>query len=165
MGYLSIFVGHWKDGVFWLSWNLLCMIGLWAVGALVFLFFENPPWFELFDRGQFFLYSVGLLGQAMYILTKEREITTIPQRPTFIILSVLSLLVCAVFFIATVLSNFTNSPDIVPRTTILRFIGIATFSVSMLIGFFVTIADEKRTDVDFSALSQKDLRRLEDMIP
>ena len=140
------------------------MFGLWVAGAVVFLFLNNPPWFQLFDRGQFFLYSVGFLGQAMYIVTKDRSITTIPHRPLLILLSVIALLLCAVFFSATVLSNFANSPEIVPRVTILRYIGVGTFCLSMGIGFWVAIAAEERGDFDISETRDQSLRRLEDRI-
>ena len=131
---------------------------------MFFFFLDRPPWLQLFDRGQFFLFSVGFLGQAMHILTKEKEITIIPYRSTLIFVSVISLVFCILFFAGSVFSNFADSPDIVPRVTIIRYLGIGTFCASMAIGFFVTIADEERKDLDISDLGQQSLRRLEDKI-
>ena len=105
---MTTIVEHWKSGAMWLGWNLMGMLGLWGAGCLVFFYLDNAPWFELVDRGQFFLYSVGVLGQAMYILTKEKKITTLPLRSLFTFLSVAVLLMCTLFFAGTMLSNFTD---------------------------------------------------------
>ena len=80
MIYMQLLLAHWANGMYWLFWNVLAMLGLWGAGLIIFTFLENAPWLELVDRGQFFLYSVGFLGQGMYVLTKEHKITTIPNR-------------------------------------------------------------------------------------
>ena len=71
-------------GAKWLFWNIVAMLGLWGTGLLVFFFFDNTFWLELIDKGQLFLYSVGFLGQAMFILVKDMKITTFPLRGTLI---------------------------------------------------------------------------------
>lgn len=140
------------------------MLGLWTAGCLIFFFLASPPWLQLIDRGQFFLYSVGFLGQALYVLTKERKITHIPYRPQLTFASVVALLMCAVIFSGTVLSNFTNSPDIVPRMLLLRTLGIFTFIISMLVGMLAMMVDEDRDTFDFNELSDSSGSRLEERV-
>ncbi len=140
------------------------MLGLWAAGLVIFLFLEHPPWLQLIDRGQFFLYSVGFLGQAMYILTKERRITTIPHRRLMVSVTVSCLIICTLLFCGNVLSNFSDSPDIIARTALLRYIGLTVLLSSVTIGFLVTIAAEERDNVDLHKLGQAGVRRLENQI-
>lgn len=161
---MTTIVEHWKSGAMWLGWNLMGMLGLWGAGCLVFFYLDNAPWFELVDRGQFFLYSVGVLGQAMYILTKEKKITTLPLRSLFTFLSVAVLLMCTLFFAGTMLSNFTDIIIVESKMWYLRSLGLVTFVASMLIGFFVTIAAEDRQEVDMDDLNQQSIRRLGDRI-
>ena len=160
----EILAEHWRSGALWLGWNLMGMLGLWGAACLIFLFHENAPWLELVDRGQFFLYSVGALGQVMYILTKEREITTLPQRSLLTYFSVGCLLLCTLLFSGTVLSSFADNTLIEPRMWILRLLGLATFVASLTMGFAVTIVAEEREEVDFAKLSQQSVSRLETKI-
>ena len=165
MSYMQLLVAHWANGMYWLFWNVLAMLGLWGAGLTIFTFLENAPWLELVDRGQFFLYSVGFLGQGMYVLTKEHRITTIPNRRLLVSLTVSCFLICTLFFAGFVLSNFSNSPDINPNPAILRYVGFFILLVSMALGFLVTLAAEERGDIDFSRLGQQGVRRLEEQIP
>ena len=165
MSYTQLFVAHWTNGIFWLCWNILAMLGLWGAGLTIFLFLKDAPWLELVDRGQFFLYSVGFLGQAMYVLTKEHKISTIPYRRTLICLTVSCFLICTLLFAGYVLSSFSNSPDINPNPAILRYIGLVILLFSMAVGFLVALAAEERGDIDYSQLGQKGIRRLEEQIP
>ena len=119
MSYKRLLTDHWANGFAWLFWNAMGMFGLWAAGLVIFLFLENPPWLKLIDRGQFFLYSVGFLGQAMYILTKEHKITTIPHRRLLVSATVSCLIICTLLFGGNVLSNFSDSSDITTRTALL----------------------------------------------
>ena len=158
---MSMLVDHWRSGAWWLCWNLLGMLGLWGAGALAFSYLHNAPWFQLIDRGQLFLYSVGVLAQVMYILAKETKITTLPNRPLLIFLCVFCFLVCALLFGGTVLSNFSDSPDLDPKMGLIRSLGLITFAASMAMGVWVTIAAEARQGVDLDKLSQQNINRLE----
>lgn len=141
------------------------MVGLWGAGVLVFFFLQNPPWLELVDRGQFFLYSVGFLSQAMYILTKEHKITTIPLRGPLFWCTTGSFLLCALIFAGYVFANFADSANINTRTVALRWLGLSVLVVSIAIGFLVTIANEERSDVDIPELGESGVSRLKDQIP
>ena len=165
MSYTQLLVAHWANGISWLFWNFLAMLGLWGAGLIIFIFLKNPPWLELVDRGQFFLYSVGFLGQAMYVLTKDHKITTIPYRRLLVCLAVSCFLFCTLVFAGYVLSNFADSPDIKANPAILRYTGVSILLLSMAMGFLVTLAAEERGDVDFSELGQKGLLRLQEQIP
>lgn len=165
MSYKQLIVAHWANGIFWLSSNVLAMLGLWGAGLVIFTFLENPPWLDLVDKGQFFLYSVGFLGQAMYVLTMDHKIKTIPHRRPLIYLTVLLFLICTLFFAGYVLSNSAVSPDIKDNLSILRYIGLSILLLSMAVGFLVTIAAEERGDVDFSQLGQQGVLRLQEQIP
>lgn len=164
MSYKRLLTDHWANGFAWLFWNAMGMFGLWAAGLVIFLFLENPPWLKLIDRGQFFLYSVGFLGQAMYILTKELKITTIPHRRLLVSATVSCLIICTLLFGGNVLSNFSDSSDITTRTALLRYIGLSVLLSSITIGFLVTIAAEERGNADFSDLGKTGVRRLNDQI-
>ena len=155
---------HWKSGVSWLGWNFLGMLGLWGAGSLVFSFLDNAPWLELVDRGQLFLYSVGVLAQVMYILTKERKITTLPGRSVLIYLCFACFMLCTLLFSGTVLTNFAESPDIVPKIAFLRILGFITFAASMAVGIWVTMAAEERQDLDLEKLRQKNIELLGDKV-
>lgn len=157
---MAILLEHWKSGVSWLSWNFLGMLGLWGAGALAFSFLSEAPWLQLIDRGQLFLYSVGILAQAMYILVKERRITTLPNRPLLIFLCFLCFVVSALFYGGTVLSNFADSPDIVPQIVVLRSVGLITLAASMVVGVWVTLVAEERQEVDLGELSERNISRL-----
>ena len=52
---------HLGSGARWLSCNVIGLVGLWGGGCL-FFFLADPPWGELIDRGQFFVYSMGVFG-------------------------------------------------------------------------------------------------------
>ena len=162
---MAVIAEHWKSGVFWLIWNLVGMLGLWATGGLIFFFLDNPPWFELIDRGQFFLYSVGVLGQVMYILNKERKITKLPLRSWISTPSVVCLLVCTVLFSGTVLSDFTDITVGEQKISWLRWAGLGTFLASLSIGLVAAIAAEDRQGVDMEEIGKRNYRRLEARIP
>ena len=155
---------RWKEplavGGKWLLWNFVAMLGLWGTGLLVFFFFDNPQWLELIDRGQLFLYSAGFLGQAMFILFKDLKITTFPLRGTLIAFTLVCFFLCILFFCGYVFTDFSNSPDIIPRATELRFIGLGFLLASMFIGLAVIIAAEQRSDVDYSELGRAGVSRL-----
>ena len=165
MSYTQLLVAHWTNGIAWLFWNITAMLGLWGAGLTIFFFLENPPWLELVDRGQFFLYSVGFLGQAMFILTKEHKITIIPHRRVLIGSTVLCFVICTLLFGGYVLSNFYGGPGIKDNPEILRYTGLSILLFSMAVGFLVTIAAEERDDVDIPRLGQTGVRRLEQQIP
>ena len=160
----GISLKRWKDplkiGGKWLLWNFVAMLGLWGTGLLVFFFFDNALWLELIDRGQLFLYSVGFLGQAMFILVKDLTITTFPWRGTLIALAVVCFFLCILFFCGYVFTDFSDSPDIIPRTTELRFIGLGFLLASMTIGLMVIIAAEHQSDLDYSERMQAGTDRL-----
>ena len=129
-----MFRRHWRTGGRWVFWNGVGMVGLWGVGWVAFLFLVDTPWSELVDRGQFFLYSVGTLVQVMYLLTKDKKITTFPQRSLLTSISVLFLMMCAVLFGATVLSNLTEITVVESKVGWLRWSGVGIFLASMLVG-------------------------------
>lgn len=166
MGFGALAKYSWGSGFHWFVWNAFGMLGLWGGGLLVFyIFLKNPPWLELVDRGQFLLYSVGFLAPAMYLLVKERQITTIPFRTPLIFFWVVDLFVCGLLYSGTILGTFTESPDVVPRLSILRYLGAATLVTSMIIGFLVVVATEAREDVDLTDLRDEGLRRLDRDFP
>ena len=158
MGFQSILRANWKSGVAWLSWNLLGMLGLWGGGVLVFLFLKNPPWLQLIDRGQFFLYSVGFLAPALYALQKERRITMIPFRGILTFSAVAALLVCALAFAGMLFVTFTDSPDIESRSSLTRYLGIGTLVGSTVIGFLVAVVAEERQDFDYAKMTEARVR-------
>ena len=155
---------HWQSGFWWLCWNFAGMLGLWGVGWLIFFFLEDAQWLELVDGGQLFLYSVGVLAQVMYILTKERKITTLPMRSFLTYMTVVCLLMSTLLFSGTVLSNFAELAIVESKLWVLRLLGIITFVASISMGFAVTIAAEDREDVDLGKLSEQNVSRLADRI-
>ena len=165
MSYTQLLVDNWTNGIAWLFWNIMAMLGLWGGGLAIFFFLENPPWLELVDRGQFFLYSVGFLGQAMFILTKEHKITTIPHRRVLVCSTVLCFVICTLLFVGYVFSNFSGGPGIKANPELLRYTGLSILLFSMAVGFLVIIAAEERDAVDISHLGQTGVRRLEEQIP
>ena len=164
MSYKELLIKHWGHGLWWLFCSTVAMLGLWGTGLAVFFFLENPPWLQLVDRGQFFLYSVGFLGHALYILTKDFRVSTIPLRRVLLGSTLGCLLVCTVIFGGSVLSNFSGEPE-VSRVAVLRYLGLAILLFSVFIGFLVNIADEERGPVDYPALGETGVRRLEGLIP
>ena len=127
------------------------------------LFFtENAPWLQLIDRGQLFLYSVGVLGQVMYILNKDKEITTLPMRSSLRYFSVACLIMCGVLFGGTVLSDYTSIDIVEHRLWWFRALGLATFVASVLMGVLVATAAESRDDIDLELIRRKNADRLAD---
>ena len=165
MGYKQLLSKHWRNGLSWLFYSFMAMLGLWGAGLVIFSFLENPPWLQLVDRGQFFLYSVGFHGQALYILTKDSKVSTIPRRRVLLGCTVLCFIVCTLIFCGSVLPNFSDTPEIISRPAIVRYLGLGILLCSVSIGFFVNIADEERGPVDYSALGETGVRRLEELIP
>lgn len=161
---MGMLAEHWKSGVSWLGWNCLGMLGIWGTGSLLLFFLNDPPWFQLMDGGQLLLYSVGMLAQVIYILTKERKITEVPYRSLLIFLSFSCFLVCAVLFSGTVLTNFTDSPDLEPRIWLMRSLSMVTFVASITVGVMVTIAAEERQEVDIPRLIGANMSRLDDKV-
>ena len=106
---------HWRSGVHWLAYNMLGMVGLWGVALLILAFFEDPIWGLLFDRGQLFLYSVGFLCPALYVLQKERKITTFPHRGTLAFLSFSAFTVAVLLFTGATIASISDAPDFVPN--------------------------------------------------
>ena len=159
---MTMLVEHWKSGTHWLAWNLLGMLGLWGTGFLIFFFTENAPWLQLVDRGQLFLYSVGVLAQVMYVLNKDRKITSLPLRSSLMYFSVACLLMSGVLFGGTVLSAYTPIAIVEHKLWWFRALGLATFVASIAMGFLVTTVAESRQDVDLEQISKKTLDRLTD---
>ena len=165
MSYIQLLVAHWADGLFWLFWNIFAMLGLWGTGLTIFYFLETPSWFELVDKGQFLLYSVGFLGQAMFILTKEYKITTIPHRRTLVCFTVFCFAICILLFVGVVLSSFNDGTGNGGNLVLLRYTGFSILIFSMSVGFLVTIAAEARDSVDIPSLGETGVQRLKDQIP
>ena len=155
---------RWQSGVLWLGWNLLGMLGLWAVGCFVFFYLDPVPWFKLVDKGQLFAYSVGFLVQAMYILTKEARITALPHRPWITLGTVCCLLLCAVFFMGTIQTEITDNSVIADRIWWFRSLSIVIFTISMAMGVWVTVAAQDTDLVDIEKLSQSNIDRFEDSV-
>ncbi len=149
----------------WVGWNLLGMLGLWGTAAAAYFFLDANPWLQLFDRGQFFLYSVGILVQVLYILTKEWKITTLPGRRVLFMVSLFCFMVCVAFFTGTVLANEADSPSIVPKIELLRWLGIGMLCFSMVVGLIVTIVAENREQLIMSTFSQQNIDRLASRLP
>ena len=154
---------HWGSGARWLSCNVIGLVGLWGGGCL-FFFLTDPPWGELIDRGQFFVYSMGVLAQVIYILTKELKITRLPLRNPLLIFSIIWILLCAFLYSGTFLSYIIGSSAIVAKLWLLRPVGVTLFMVSMLVGFLVTIVAENRQDVDIEEISRRNIASLDDRV-
>ena len=75
-------------------------------------------------------------------------------------MTVVSFLCCILFFCGYVFSNFSDSPDIIPRTVELRIIGLGFLLFSMIIGFSVIIAAEYQSDFDYLKLELAGVNRL-----
>ena len=165
MRYAQLLANHWKNGLSWLFFSGMGMLGLWGFGLVLFMFIDNPPWLDLIDQGQFLLYSVGFLVQPMYVLLQDRHITTIPYRGMLICATLLCFTLCALLSGGYVFANFVVSPDIRPKTAHLRYIGVAILLFSVGIGFLVTIAVEEKQDFDIDESSQAGVRRLDELIP
>lgn len=140
------------------------MISLWVGGGVSFLFLSEPSWTKLIDLGQFFLYSVGVLAQVLYMLMKERKITEFPGRNIFLGLTFFLLLICAVVYGGTVFANFTYTPEIAPRVLLLRFLGISILGGSIVLGVLVTTFAEERENVNLDELNQENYNRLSDRL-
>ncbi len=165
MHYIKLLVKHWGNGLFWLAYSFMGMLGLWGFGLVLFMFIENPPWLDLIDRGQFLLYSVGFLVQPMYVLLQDLHITTIPYRAVLICSTLFCFTLCVLLSAGYVFANFSVSSDIKPNTALLRYVGVGVLLLSVVIGFLVTIAVEGRVSFDPRESSQTGVRRLEDRIP
>ena len=151
----------WSGAGRWLAYNLLGMVGLWGGSVLFLMFLNNPPWFELVDRGQLFLYSVGFMTSSLYVLTKERRTTTFPHREPLSLGCYVAILFSVLLFAGITLSTLSDSPDIRPSTTALRYFGFATLSASVVIGYLVAKYEEERGPVDLEELRQLAVDQLE----
>ena len=161
---MRIILEKWSSGAYWLLCNVVGMASLW-VGAFLLLFFlAEPPWGELIDRGQFFLYSTGVLAQAIYILTKDLQITILPHRQLLLVCSGIAALVCLVLYTGTFFTYFTDSSMINTQLWLLRTVGLVFFAGSMVLGFFVATAAEHREDIDIEQLRNRRVSRLDDMV-
>lgn len=165
MHYLELLVNHWKNGLLWLFYSGMGMLGLWGFGLILFMFIDNPPWLELIDRGQFLLYSVGFLVQPMYVLLQDRQITTVPYRGFLICSTLFCFTLCVLLSGGYVFANFSVSQNISPNAALLRYVGVGVLLLSVLIGFLVTIAVEGRENFDPRQSARTGLRSLEERIP
>ena len=165
MSYIRLLASNWTNIIAWLFWNVVAMAGLWGTGLIIFFFLDNTLWLQLIDRGQLFLYSFGFLAQAMYVLSRDNKITTIPFRWVLLGCTVVCFLWCTMLFSGNVFWHLSDSSDINARTTDLRYVGLFSLLFSMTIGLLVTISAEVRGEVDFPALVQTGVRRLEEKIP
>lgn len=155
---------HWKNVALWSFWNLVGMFTLWVTGSVLFFFIEHPEWVQLLDKGQFFVYSVGILVQVMYIVIKERTITIIPYRSLLTSAAAATLLFCTLLFCGTVLSSIGDNAIVSSRLWVLRLLSIVMFIGSILLGAFATVMEEERQEIDMSDLSQQSYQRLENKV-
>ncbi len=160
---MGMLLEHWGSGARWLGCNAIGLVGLWGSGCLLF-FLTDPPWGELIDRGQFFVYSMGVLAQVIFILTKELKITTLPMRSPFLIFSIIWMLLCVFLYSGTFLSYIVDSPAIVARLWLLRPLGMSLFAISKLVGLLVTIIAENRQDVDLEEINRRNVSSLDDRV-
>lgn len=165
MSYKELITAHWKDGLAWLFCNGLGMLGLWGLGLIFFAFLDKPPWLELIDRGQVLLYSVGVLVQPMYVLTKERKTTTIPYRRMLTFGTLLCLMLSALLIGGYVVANVSGGPNIKADPAVLRYLGLFVLAISIIIGFLVAIADEQRESINFSDKFESGVDHLNTQIP
>src|SRR5438876_1135465 len=90
---------HVRDTFEWLFYTMLGgLLPVWG-GAILYRFFVGGATLLHFaSHGEFTLYSAALLGPAIYIVVKEREEVSFPSRGSFVLSSIIFLLVAALIF-------------------------------------------------------------------
>jgi hypothetical protein len=67
----------WKDALYWLFWTFFGMMPLWLL-FLPLISFSQPISLDIFaGKGEFALYSAGILSGAVYVVTKEVKPSTV----------------------------------------------------------------------------------------
>ncbi len=154
------FKKNWRSGLHWSAYSVLGTFGLWGVALILLAFQAHPQWFAPFDHGELFLYGAGFTAPSFYTLQKERVTTQFPFRGVLTYLCVFLLLVAVIFFAGVTLTSLAQPPGLVPRIEVLRYGGFAFLAICMATGFFVTVLEEMRTDLDWNARSNRGAEEL-----
>jgi len=147
-------------GSLWATYTVLGMVGLWG-GALLFMFRADDPMFlELIDRGQLSLYSVALLTSSLYLVLRDSNTMMFPHRAgltaacfSVIVFSVL------MFSGATLASTDpkSNAPD-----GLVAVLGGILLVASLVIGYFVARAEEKKKPFSYEAERERGRQKVEE---
>jgi len=67
----------WQDAGHWLFWTAFGMMPLWLLLILLWAFTQPVSLGTFTGQGEFALYSAGILAGAIYVVTKESNLSTI----------------------------------------------------------------------------------------
>ena len=143
----------------WAFYTILGMVGLWGGALLLLSFVPNPPLWALVDGGQLFLYSVGFVTSSLYLVLREWSTTHFPYRRWLLPGCILALTLSIVMFSGITLASADselNAPAI-----LVRIVGGFVLVFSLVLGYLVARAEEKKESFDFQAEIEKGPRRLE----
>ena len=78
--WLLQFIRNLDSGSEWAAYTIIGMVGLWGILLVFPIFVDDPPYLEVVDRGQLFLYSVGFLMSSLYLVQRDWTTTFLPHR-------------------------------------------------------------------------------------
>jgi len=175
----------WKDACYWLFWTVFGMMPLWLL-FLPLISFSKPVSLDVFaGKGEFALYSAGILSGAIYMVTKEIKPSFVfrddvdarsrslldrleihfPSHRSLITLSVLLVVVSAAVFMMTTLAGLFSSlsPSLSINQSFVNWFTFIIFLVSTVLSFLITVVDNaSMQEQDFKRILQQDIVSLEE---
>lgn len=144
---------NWSSGFHWLVWSLIGMIGLWGFAVVVVAYYHPTSWLTPFDHGELFVYGAGFVAPCMYTIQKERKVTQFPFRAFLSCVCTIMLVVGIVFFAASAVTGLSNTPELIPKPLVMRYVGLGFLGSCMVLGFLIVILEELRADINVHALN------------
>ena len=141
------------SGSEWAAYTITGMVGLWGVLLVFPIFVDDPPYLEVVDRGQLFLYSVGFLMSSLYLVQRDWTTTFLPHRSGLRTACIFVLILSMIMFASVTLASTTN--DLNPPEGVMAIIGVIALAISLVIGYMIARAEAARESFDIDAEREK----------
>jgi hypothetical protein len=145
---------HWLQARHWLYYTVgVGCIPFWGIVWLYWLIAKQLQLSMFVGEAQLAVYAAGLLAPAMPVIIRDIKDSPFKQPAWFLVVAVVSVAAIAFTFAAAV----TNEDVSVTRLAIASFL---FFFLSIVMGFFVELINNVRSDPDVIAVQRKQLEKL-----
>ncbi len=153
---------HWIDAVKWIVWNIFWgLFPLWMGFIILRVFRKNPSLVDLSDNGEFLIYGATMLAAALYIVFKDYKSSKFPFRREIATGCVVILMIVAVLFTGISAANTDRLRFYDISREFIRGVSYWIYIISIVLAFFLTGLDNRRSRVDIIVERESQMRDLE----
>lgn len=153
---------HWKDGLLWFGWTLVCgLMPIWWALLSQLVGPNSVNIFSLTERGEFALYAASYIGGSFFIVVRELRKNTFPSQALLSLLLV-SLLALAVF-VFTHASNPSPVEQVNATSAGFRwgiFFSCTLLPITIILNLLIMVAENSLQSTDVRTAQKREQENL-----